>query len=96
MLTSHIVVQCQCGKRLSAISITNNEHHRLTEVEVFPHKCTERPPAPSIDHLVTKNKEELEKLHKKFLKWNDMEKHWMCTCPICRSLELGGDCQDGN
>ena len=42
----------------------------------------------SIDHLVEETKEELKKLHKKFIVKGK------CCCPLCRSLSKGGDCQD--
>jgi hypothetical protein len=88
-----VSVTCQCGHQLTVTEVRRLDYNYSTEVIVQTHKCTERPPAPSIDHLVEENKKILDALHKKFLKWDDVEKHWMCECPICRSLELGGDCQ---
>jgi hypothetical protein len=46
-----------------------------------------------IDNLVEENRKELEELHNKFRTWDEVTRHWMCECPICRSLELGGDAQ---
>lgn len=89
----HYKITCQCGHALTINQQYFSDYSNYQVIEVLPHKCTERPPAPSIDHLVEDNKQTLIDLHNKFLKWDDVEKHWMCTCPICSSLEKGGDCQ---
>ena len=48
----------------------------------------------AIDTLVEETEDELNEIHKRFDVWDTEKRHWMCTCPICRALELeGNDCQ---
>lgn len=91
-----IIVQCQCGEVLDVEAVMSEDYNFSVRVAVEPHYCKPipKPKAPSIDTLVKENREVLEALHMKFLKWDDVERHYMCECPICRSLELGGDCQE--
>ena len=100
-MEKRIRIRCHCGKQLKAVDSYMDRYTDMCEVMVDPHVCNLmqnkiKPPTEgltSIDELVKDNRKTLEELHNKFLKWDETKKHWMCTCPICRSLEVGGDCQ---
>jgi len=89
-------IKCECGNELEIEKVIADDFGRYIGIFVEPHKCITLS-APegmkTIDELVEENRQQLEDLHNKFLKWDDIEKHYTCECPICRSLEKGGDCQ---
>jgi hypothetical protein len=51
------------------------------------------PEYKGMDKLTDESDDELKVLHAKFICSVDAPRHWMVTCPLCRSLEKGGDCQ---
>jgi len=84
-------VRCICGKDLGVETITADDWGQSFTITVRPHTCLylQAPPGglETIDELVKDNKKILEDLHNKFLKWDDVEKHYTCDCPICSALE---------